>query len=364
MKTVKDQDCPVFIGCGSLEKLKDWLRKKAQDAPIVLLHEKNAAPLILPPLFEKIPFLQDVPRYELDSTENRKQIESLMPLWQAWNQNHIDRNTWVVLLGGGVLCDMGGFAASLFKRGIPFVSIPTSLLAMADASVGGKTAVDLGEVKNILGSFRRAQAVAVDPVFIDTLPDSEFLSGMAEILKMQLISKRGFSPESMENSFCKQNFDPNLLHFAIKEKARITRLDFEEKNIRRTLNFGHTVGHAFEALALRQNRPIPHGYAVAYGMACELLLSVRCCGLEAEKFERANRLIQSVYGTFDFAPEDISVLLEYMRSDKKNRQNGQIRPALLKNYGTCLYKLSVPTQTIQEVLQGYPFNEKTYQHGS
>ena len=358
MRTVKDQGCPVFIGSGSLEKLQAFLTRRAKAHKIVLLHEKKAAELILPPLFQRVPLLQDVPRYALDSTESHKQIENLLPLWQAWNNDRLDRNTLVVLSGGGVLCDMGGFAASVFKRGIPFVSVPTSLLAMADASVGGKTAVDLGEVKNIVGTFRRAQAVAIDPVFINTLPDSEFLSGMAEILKMQLIAKRHFSPESMETEFNRQAFDPQRLHFAIQEKARITRLDFEEKNRRKTLNFGHTFGHAFESLALKQNRPIPHGFAVAFGMDCELFLSMRHGGLKAGKFERVHRLIRHVYGTFSYTAQDIPELLDYMRSDKKNRQNGQIRPVLLKDYGKCLYNLSVPPQTIEEVLTDYPFDEK------
>lgn len=358
MRTVKDQGCPVFIGCGSLEKLQDFLSRRAKAHKIVLLHEQKAAPLILPPLFKSVPLLQDAPRYVLDSTESNKQIENLLPLWQAWNNDRLDRDTLVVLAGGGVLCDMGGFAASVFKRGIPFVSVPTTLLAMADASVGGKTAVDLGEVKNIVGTFRRAQAVAIDPVFIRSLPDAEFLSGMAEILKMQLIANRKFTPESMEEAFDRQAFDPGRLHFAIKEKARITRLDFEEKGLRKTLNFGHTFGHAFESLALRQNRPIPHGYAVAFGMDCELFLSMRHSGLNADKFERVHRLIRRIYGSFNYTAQDISALTGYMHNDKKNRQNGQIRPVLLKDYGKCLYKLSVLPQTIEEVLNRYLLEEK------
>lgn len=358
MRTLTDQGCPVFIGCGSLEKLRDFLSSQARDSNIVLLHEKNAAPLILPPLTERIPLLKNVPHYGLDSSESNKQIESLLPIWQAWNRDHLDRNTWVVLAGGGVLCDMGGFAASVFKRGIPFINIPTTLLSMADASVGGKTAVDLGEVKNIIGNFRRAKAVAIDPVFIDTLPDTEFLSGMAEILKMMLVAKRGFVPEYMEKHFLKKNFDPKLLYFAVKEKIRITHADFEEKSIRRILNFGHTFGHAFESLALKRNHPIPHGYAVAYGMACELFLSMRCSGLKPESFAQVSRLIRNIYGTFNYNEEDIPYLMDYMLNDKKNRHNGQMNPILLKRYGSCIYRRSVLPQMIEEVFKDYPFDEK------
>ncbi|MCM1532294.1 MAG: 3-dehydroquinate synthase [Bacteroides sp.] len=358
MNTVTDQGCPVFIGCGSLEKLQERLARRAKDSRIVLLHEKNAAKLILPPLFDKVPLLKEVPRHELDAAESGKQIETLLPLWQAWSRDRLDRNTLVVLVGGGVLCDMGGFAASVFKRGIPFVSVPTTLLAMADASVGGKTAVDLGEIKNVLGNFCRAQAVAIDPVFIATLPDAEFLSGMAEILKMLLISKRRFKPEGMAESFDKTHFDTGLLHFAVREKARITRKDFHERNLRKTLNFGHTAGHAFESLALKQNRPVPHGFAVAYGMACELYLSTRCLGFKQEDFEAVNRLIQRVYGTFDYTPQDIPDLLAYMQNDKKNGADGQIRPVLLSKYGACRHDGSVSPLRMEEVLRNYPFNTK------
>lgn len=361
MKAIKDRNCPVFTGYGSLEKLREFLhssftKKNGREPQMVLVHEKNAADLILPPLFEKIPLLKEVPHYELDATEPHKQIKSLMPLWQAWSQDHLDRNTLVVLLGGGVLCDMGGFAASVFKRGIDFACIPTTLLAMADASVGGKTAVDLGEVKNVIGSFRRPIAVAIDPVFLKTLPQSEYLSGMAEVLKMQLIGNRKFQPEAIKETFEPQHFSEELLHFAIKRKARITRLDFEEKNIRKTLNFGHTFGHAFEALALHQGRPIPHGYAIAHGMLCEMFLSISQCGLKPEKFLETARLIRSVFGLFDYKKEDIPTLIEYMRNDKKN-QSGEIRPVLLRKYGSCLYNRSVPAQAIAEVLHGYPFDK-------
>lgn len=361
MKALKDGECPVFTGYGSLERLQLFLqcalkKQKARFNRLVLVHEQHAAKLILPPLLEKIPLLKEVAHYGLNSSEPNKQIAELMPLWQAWSQDHLDRNTWVVLAGGGVLCDMGGFAASVFKRGITFICIPTTLLAMADASVGGKTAVDLGEVKNLIGNFRRPAAVAIDPVFLKTLPQSEYLSGMAEVLKMQFICNRRFHPEAIKETFEPQHFSEELLHFAIKRKARITRLDFEEKNIRKTLNFGHTFGHAFEALALHQGHPIPHGYAVAHGMLCEMFLSISQCGLKPEKFSETARLIRSVYGLFDYNKEDIPTLIEYMRNDKKNR-NEEIRPVLLRKYGSCLYNRSVPAQTIAEVLHGYPFDK-------
>lgn len=361
MKILRDQSCPVFTGYGSLEKMRNFLhytsqKQNAKFSRIVLVHESHAANLILPPLFKEIPQLKEVSRYELNSTESAKRIENLLPLWQAWSDDHIDRTTLIVLVGGGVLCDMGGFAASVFKRGIDFICIPTTLLAMADASVGGKTAVDLGEMKNLIGNFRRPVAVAIDPLFLSTLPQTEYLSGMAEILKMQLIGNRRFQPGKTMDAFDPLHFSEELLHFAVKRKVRITRLDFQEKNIRKTLNFGHTFGHAFEALALLQNRPVPHGYAVAHGMLCEMFLSMRYGKFPQRQFREAASLIRSVYGRFCYSEEDIPSLIEYMRNDKKNRSN-EIQPVLLRKYGSCTYSQSISAQTIAEVLQGYPFDK-------
>lgn len=358
MKIVSDQSCPVFVGDGSLERLQDFLVKKSKGFRIVLLHEKQAETLILPPLLDKVPVLAAAGRYVLDSTEPRKQLENLLPLWNAWSEDRLDRHTIVVLAGGGVLCDMGGLAASLFKRGMPFVNVPTTLLAMADASVGGKTAVDLGETKNLIGMFRRPMAVAVDPVFMETLPTSEYLSGMAEILKMQMIAERRFKPESIAPHFEKQAFSSDLMYFAVKEKARITRRDFQETGLRKTLNFGHTFGHAFESLALRREKPIPHGYAVAYGMACELFLSCLCCGFDHERFTQANRLIRQKYGIFEYTPEDIPALASYMQNDKKNQGERELKPVLLARYGSCRHDIPVSPRMTWKVLEDYPFENK------
>ncbi len=352
METVFDTQCAIHIGEGSLFSTDEIPIRRHEKC--VLLCESNAAPLILPPLFEKCPHLRRLPLYHLDASEPTKQIQTLLPLWEEWAKDGLDRHTAVILVGGGVLCDMGGFAASLFKRGIPFYSIPTTLLAMADASVGGKTAVDLGEIKNILGNFRRPEAVWIDPTFLKTLPYPEFLSGVAEILKMQFIGNPRLSFEEMEKCFETTTFPLPLLHWAIAEKARLVSLDFHEENIRKTLNFGHTFGHAFEALALKQNRPVTHGQAVAHGMVCELYLSCLLADCPKNLFTRTARMISRHYGILQYKKEDIPGLLDYMRNDKKNR-NGQIFPVLLQAAGKCIYNKPVETETIVQTLNEYPF---------
>ena len=353
MECVLDQGCPIHIGENAVQ-LADEIPLRQSCRNCVILCESNAANLILPPFLDRCPNLRKQPVYYLDSSESRKQMESLLPLWDAWVRDGMDRQTLVINIGGGVLCDMGGFAASVFKRGIPFIHVPTTLLAMADASVGGKNGVNLHETKNILGTFRRPEAVLVDPVFLQTLPRQELLSGMAEIIKMQFIANAEASIESIEEAFRSKERLSVLLHFAIARKAEITGTDFEEENLRKTLNFGHTFGHAFEALALKRGEPIPHGIAVAHGMVCELYLSWLMTGLDRELFEQGLDWLQKHYGIFAFSPEDIPDLMGYMKNDKKNIE-GKIYPILLSAFGKCRFDQAVPESLLEKTLAAYPF---------
>lgn len=355
MRTVHDRDCPVFVGRGSLEKLQDFLQKKSQDFRIIWVHDLafSLNPIIMAPIFAKVPLLSAHNFYTLEATEANKHMEGIMPLLQEWSDDRLDRNTLVVAVGGGVLCDMVGFAASIYKRGIPFIHVPTTLLAMADASVGGKTAVDLGNIKNILGTFTRPMAVVADPIFLNTLPQEHYLSGMAEILKMQLIGNRRFKPEVFFGNLFDPLFCEEVLYFAIKEKARITRIDFQEKGLRKTLNFGHTFGHAFESLALAKGDPIPHGFAVAHGMVCELLLTRSKDAKAVRTFTDTMARIVYYYGLSLYAPEDIPTLLSYMKHDKKNVDQEHINCSLLKKYGVCKYDVALSLQQVQDVLAAY-----------
>ncbi len=355
MKTIKDLDCTIYAGEDSLPQLQGEVARylaAEPDAKCVVLCEEAAAKKIFPVLLRACPSLRRCKRYFLPASESRKHIETLLPLWKQWADDRLDRKTLVINLGGGVLCDMGGFAASLFKRGLPYINVPTTLLAMADASAGGKTAVDLGEIKNILGCFNRPRAVFVDPVFLKTLPEREMLSGMAEILKMQCICQTDFSVRHAEKLFTDEEYRNEALLFAIQNKARITQQDFKEENIRKTLNFGHTFGHAFEALALRKKRPVSHGEAVAHGMVCELYLSCRKCGFTRAEFNRFSSLIKARYGTFSYTEKDIPALLDYMVNDKKNKGQ-KIYPVLLSDWGECVFDKAVLPLVVGKTLHDY-----------
>ena len=345
MKTIKDLDCTIYAGKGSLSQLQGEVARylaAEPDAKCVVLCENATAKKIFPVLLQACPPLRRCKHYFLPASESRKHIETLLPLWEQWANDKLDRKTLVINLGGGVL----------FKRGLPYINIPTTLLAMADPSAGGKTAVDLGEIKNILGCFNRPRAVFADPVFLKTLPEREMLSGMAEILKMQCICRTDFSVQRAEKIFTDPEYLNETLLFAIKNKALITQQDFKEENIRKTLNFGHTFGHAFEALALRRKRPISHGEAVAHGMVCELYLSCRKCGFTRARFESFASLINTRYGNFTYTEKDIPALLNYMVNDKKNKGR-KIYPVLLSDWGKCVFDKAVLPVVIEKTLHDH-----------
>lgn len=353
MECVHDQNCSIHIGEGAVS-LADDIPLRQEDRNCIILCEENAADLILPILGDRCPNLRKQPLYYLNAREQDKQVSSLIPLWKAWETDGIDRRTLVINIGGGVLCDMGGFAASVFKRGIPFVNIPTTLLSMADASVGGKTAVNLDETKNVIGTFSRPEAVLIDPVFLETLPEKEFLSGMAELIKMQWIANPDFSIDRTEECFSSRAMLLDLLLSAIEQKARITAMDFKEGNIRKILNFGHTFGHAFEALALKRKQKITHGEAIAHGMTCELYLSWLMTGFDRGKFETCSAWIRKHYGIFQFSRHEIPDLIAYMKTDKKSIE-GKVYPILLPAFGQCRFTQAVPESLLEKTLSAYPF---------
>lgn len=282
--------------------------------------------------------------------EEHKQIAQVARGWEALAQSGTDRHAVVVNVGGGVVGDMGGFMAATYKRGIPFIQVPTSLLAMVDASVGGKTGVDVGEVKNMAGVFARPQAVFIDPRFLRTLPLEEYVSGVAEILKMQLLFQAGFRPEAAADLFEPERLPLKAIVTAVRDKKNVVARDFAEAGPRRLLNFGHTFGHAFESLYMAKGKPVPHGRAVAWGMVYELYVSVRERGFDAVLFRSIRDLLSARYGRPAYGAVDIEALTAYLRQDKKNA-DGAIRPIVLSAPGKGDYDFSMPIAAAMEILE-------------
>ncbi|MEG1499223.1 MAG: 3-dehydroquinate synthase family protein [Bacteroidales bacterium] len=354
METVQDDQCVITIGLGSLEKIDEFLLKYfGSNIAVLLLVDKHSCAYTLPVLQKQGAWVNSAFLLEVDGTESSKQIETLCDLWKRWAELGVDRRAIVINLGGGALCDMGGLAASLYKRGLPFIQIPTTLLSMVDASVGGKTAVNLGELKNALGLFVRPQAVFISPEFLKTLDLKEYLSGIAEIIKICMIRRKDFSVEGTNSFFCIDTLPESIINYAVKQKAEVVGMDFKEEGIRKILNFGHTFGHAFESHALLVGHPIPHGWAVAYGLLCELYLSMQCKGFPKTEFRLVCRCISKHYGQYYYDNHDIKKLVAYMRNDKKNK-NAAIYPVLLSSYACCFYDEPVSEDSIIETLQAYP----------
>ena len=263
--------------------------------------------------------------------EESKTIETASRLWQELAANGADRHSLLVCLGGGVVTDLGGFTASCFKRGIRVIHVPTTLMAMADAAIGGKTAVNLGPVKNQVGTFCLPEAVIIHPLFLATLPSEHVASGLAEVVKTALVAD-GRSWNRIRAKEAKEWItlspeDPawmQMVKHTAAVKNRIVRIDFEEKSLRMLLNFGHTFGHAFESLAMQKGTPVSHGEAVALGMVCETWLSVQKFGLPIQAMQEITAWLTAGYSGFSLQESDIGEISRLILHDKKSA-GGEIR---------------------------------------
>ena len=287
----------------------------------------------------------------IKATDTHKNLDTLSQVWQALSNGGATRHSLMINLGGGMVTDLGGFAASTFKRGIDFINIPTTLLAMVDASVGGKTGINFGGLKNEIGVFSDSRFVIINTQFLDTLDHDNICSGYAEMLKHGLISDERTWAELV--TFDLDNPDLSQLQRmvaeSIKVKERIVEADPHEHGIRKALNLGHTMGHAFESFAMRRGTPILHGYAVAYGLISELYMSARKTAFPTDRMHQTVRFIRENYGTINITCDDYPTLIELMRHDKKNT-SGIINFTLLGNVGDIRINQTANEEEIKEAL--------------
>lgn len=276
----------------------------------------------------------DMPILILPSGEENKNIDNVLKVWNFLTENGAKRDSLLINIGGGMITDLGGFAASTFKRGIDAANIPTTLLAQVDASVGGKTGINLNGLKNEIGTFSAPRSVLIYSEFLKTLDRPNFLSGYAEMIKHGLIFSDNLYRKLFR--FDIENINYKSLQSLIKQSIEIKNYFVEsdpyEKNIRKALNFGHTVGHALESRAMEKQHPVQHGFAVAWGMIAELWLSVEKCGFPREKASDISRWIISLYGKPQFEESDYERVFQLMHHDKKN-EAGSINFTLLGNIG-------------------------------
>ena len=290
----------------------------------------------------------------IGATDEHKTLDTLTSVWTALQKGGATRHSLMVNLGGGMVTDLGGFAASTFKRGIQYINIPTTLLSMVDASVGGKTGINFGGLKNEIGVFNCASSVILDTEFLRTLDHQNIRSGYAEMLKHGLIS-------NIRNWAELINFDLDHIDYthlqdmvakSVAIKEEIVEKDPTEKGIRKALNLGHTVGHALESLALEENRTVLHGYAVAWGLVSELYLSAKRMNFPKDKLQQTIQFIRENYGTFVFDCKEYDRLFDFMAHDKKN-EAGIINFTLLGDIGDIRINQSANKEEIADMLDFY-----------
>ena len=306
------------------------------------------------PLIQDVEVLKNAPVIITEAGDTHKTLEHLSHIWMRLSSEGASRNSLLVNLGGGMVTDMGGFAGATFKRGIRTINIPTTLMASVDAAVGGKTGINFNGLKNEIGAFHQPLRVFVDCEFLRTLDRDNILSGYAEMLKHGLISSMADYTSVMLYDIDTMNYSylNRLVAQSVEVKERIVEEDPKEQGIRKALNFGHTIGHAYESLSFRKGCPILHGHAVAAGIVSELYLSHRICEFPMEKLSQVVYYIKEYYPAFFFDCKDYDVLYELMKHDKKN-EGGVINFTLLANVGDVRINRSVSKERILESLDFY-----------
>lgn len=339
----------VVISKDLQKALSDAIAECRHDKLFVLVDETTEQLCL--PVVAGFSCMQGAQRIVIGATDTHKTLDTLSHVWAELQRMGATRHSLLINLGGGMVTDLGGFAASTFKRGLAYINIPTTLLSMVDASVGGKTGINFGGLKNEIGVFNNANCVILDTIFLRTMDAENMLSGYAEMLKHGLISNEQTWAELL-------NFDlddlvklGDLVEKSVAVKQRIVTEDPTERGIRKALNLGHTAGHAFESLAL-ERKPILHGYAVAYGLVVELYLCCVKTGFPQDKMRQTVAFIKENYGRMAITCDDYPKVIELMRHDKKN-VGTDINFTLLGGIGDIHINQTATEEEIKEALDFY-----------
>jgi 3-dehydroquinate synthase len=345
---IKTRKYEIFLGNDTFYQLGKFLTKKNYTRKFILVDE-NTKEHCLPLVLRGVPALQEALILEIESGEASKRIETIVALWNQLTEQHGDRSALIINIGGGVVGDIGGFAAATYMRGIDFINVPTTLLAMVDASVGGKNGVNFSGYKNHIGTFQDPMAVFVSPVFLKTLSENEIRCGFAEIIKHALISdERKWNEVKMIQSFEDVNW-PEIIKESIWTKNKIVNSDYRDRHKRQSLNFGHTIGHALESYSMQHHSvPLKHGEAVAIGIMGEIWLSRHTLAFSEQDAQEVYALIKRLY------PLSIEIqaeqLIDIMKNDKKNREQ-RINFALLEDIGDVAINQMPDESMIQKSIE-------------
>ncbi|MFT5754656.1 MAG: 3-dehydroquinate synthase [Flavobacterium sp.] len=353
MQTIKSNTYSVFFNEDGYSYLLSIL-KPAVYSKIFVLVDENTSQYCLPTFLANLATEVEIEIIEIENGEEHKNIETCLQLWHSLTESGGDRKSILINLGGGVVTDLGGFVACTFKRGIDFVNVPTTLLSMVDASIGGKNGVDLGQLKNQIGIIREPKAVVVISSFLETLPQLEMRSGLAEMLKHGLIYDINYWNKFKDLTALNTEDLESLIHQSIQIKNTIVSEDLTENGIRKSLNFGHTLGHAIESYFLENESKtkLLHGEAVAVGMILESHISMEKGLLSKEEYQEIKFIIKDIFNTISFDKNDIEKIIELLIYDKKN-EFGKIQFALLDGIGKSKINEEADNQLIYSAFEDY-----------
>jgi 3-dehydroquinate synthase len=343
----------IFFNKNGYEALNELINSNKYSSVFIIVDEHTNEYCLsefLPELATEI----TIEIIEFESGESSKNIETCVQIWEALTELGADRKSLIINLGGGVVSDLGGFVASTYKRGIDFINVPTTLLAMVDASIGGKNGVDLGTLKNQIGVINTPKLVLVDTVFLETVPQNEMLSGLAEMLKHGLIFDKKYWGQFLDLSLIDfADFD-ELIYRSIAIKNEIVMQDPTENGIRKALNFGHTLGHAIESYFLenQSKTTLLHGEAIAIGMVLESFISMKKNLLTALEYLEIKNTITTIFKPIIFEENDLNPILDLLIHDKKN-EYGTIQFVLIKGIGNIAINQTVENELIHLAFEDY-----------
>ena len=353
MQSIQANGYPIHFNEKAYEALNLHL-KENKYSNLFILVDSNTNESCLPNLLPLLETDLNIEIIEFEAGESNKNIETCVQIWNVLTELGADRKTLIINLGGGVVTDLGGFIASTFKRGIDFINIPTTLLAMVDASVGGKNGVDLGNLKNQIGVINVPSLVLIDTQYLETLSQNEMRSGLAEMLKHGLIYDKNYWEQFLDlKAIDFADFD-QLIYRSVEIKNEIVTQDPTEKNIRKSLNFGHTLGHAIESYFLENENKttLLHGEAIAVGMILESYIALHKKLISKAEYHQIKASLKSIYETIIFEDNDIEPILDLLIHDKKN-EYGKIQFALIEGIGKIKINQSVENELILNAFEDY-----------
>tara|TARA_B100000579_G_C22773554_1_gene825346 strand:+ start:286 stop:1368 length:1083 start_codon:yes stop_codon:yes gene_type:complete len=355
ISAIQGKGFKVLFSDEAYPALNSFLETKLYSSIFILVDnytKKHCLPLFL----KNFSKLKNASVIKINAGEENKHLKTCQLAWQQLSDLGADRKSLLINLGGGVVSDLGGFVAATFKRGIDFVNVPTTLLSMVDASVGGKTGVDFRGLKNQIGIITHPKMVIIDVQYLKTLPEKEYKSGYAEMLKHGIIRDKEYFKKLSKYKLLTDEYIEDYIYHSVSIKNIIVNEDLYESNLRKILNFGHTLGHAIETHCLNDSKTssLLHGEAIAIGMIIESYLATQVCGLDLRVAEDIKYVFHRIFPKVSFSNENLSAIIGLLKYDKKN-SHSKVKFVLLYALGEPAIDIEVPSETL---LEGFDFYKR------